>query len=69
MSARKGNVFYRLILLHDLTYAVEMTMADRSEKLVKGFVDEAAAVAWITEQRRLAPDGEVWIRRRKLSWR
>jgi hypothetical protein len=69
MSTGKGRVFYRLILLHDLTYAVEVTMADRSEKLAKGFVDEAAAVAWITEQRSLAPDGEVWIRRRKLSWR
>jgi hypothetical protein len=44
-------------------------MADRFEKLVRGFVDEAAAVAWIAEQRRSAPRGEAWIRRPKLSWR
>ena len=69
VNTSEGKVRYRLILLHDLTYAVELTMADRTEKLVRGFVDEAAAVAWIAEQRRLAPKGEAWIRRPKLSWR
>jgi hypothetical protein len=69
VSTSKGKVRYLLILLHDLTYAVELTMADRSEKLVRGFVDEAAAMAWIAEQRRFAPRGEAWIRRPNLSLR
>ncbi len=64
-----AKVAYRLVLLHDLTYTVEMKLADRSERLVKGFVDETAAEAWIAGQRRLAPEGEVWIRRPKPSWR
>ena len=64
-----GKVVFRLILLHDLTYAVQITMPDRSEKLVKDFADEAAAEAWIAKRQRLAPKGEVWTRRLKLSWR
>ena len=68
-AAVMGKRAFRLVFLHDLTYAVEFMMADGTEKLVKGFASEAAAEAWVAEQRRLAPKGEVWTRRLKLSWR
>jgi len=63
------EVVYRLVLMHDLTYAVEMTTPDRSQRIVKGFVNEAGAEAWLAEQKRLAPKDQVWVRRLLLSWR
>jgi hypothetical protein len=63
-----GQVVFRLVFLHDLSYAIEMTMADGSHRLVKGFVREADAEAWIAAQKRLAPKDEIWIRRPMLNW-
>jgi hypothetical protein len=64
-----GKVVFRLVFPHDLTYAIEMTMADGTQRVVKGFDREARADAWLAEQKRLAPKDEIWIRRPLLSWR
>ncbi|MFI5387289.1 MAG: hypothetical protein ACHQ50_14355 [Fimbriimonadales bacterium] len=68
MSASKRKVVFRLAFQRDLTYTVEMTMADGTEKLIKGFAREEDAEAWVAEQRRLAPKNEVWSRRLSLNW-
>ena len=68
MRAKKRKVVYRLVFLHDLTYAVEMTMADGSERLIKGFARKADAEAWLTEQKSVAPKNEVWSRQPSLNW-
>ena len=64
-----GTVVFRLIFQHDLTYAIELTMADGTRKLIKSFTREAEAEAWIAKQQRRAPKDEVWIRRPLRSWR
>jgi len=69
MSASKGEVAYRLVLLHDLTYAVELKLGSGAETVSRGFADEAAAEAWIAERQCAAPRGEVWVRRPNLRWR
>lgn len=63
-----GKVTYRLVFQHDLTYAVEVKVRSGIETVTKGFADEATAEAWIAEQLRTAPEGEVWVRRLTLSW-
>ena len=64
-----GRVTYRLVFQRDLTYAIEMTMADGKKKVIKSFVREAEAEEWIAEHRLLAPKDEVWVRRPLKSWR
>ena len=64
-----GTVTYRLVFQHDLTYAIEMTMADGRKKVIKSFAREAEAEAWIAEHKMLAPKEEVWVRRPMKSWR
>ncbi len=64
-----AEVSFRLVFQHDLTYAIEMTMADGRKKLVKSFDREDDAEVWIAERRRLAPKDEVWVRRPLRSWR
>ena len=68
-TSAMDKVIFRLVFLHDLTYAVQIMMPDGSEKVVKGFANEAAAEVWLAEVQRVAPKGEVWTRRRNVSWR
>ena len=64
-----GKVAYRLVFLHDLTYAVELKRSSGAGTVTGGFAGEAAAEAWVAQQKRAAPQGEVWVRRPNLSWR
>ena len=63
------HVEFRLVQLHDLTYAVEMTMPDGAWKVIKGFGDEDEAYVWLAKQKRRAPKKEVWAWRPPLRWR
>jgi len=64
-----GEVVYRLVRQHDLTYAIEMKTVDGTSRLIKGFAWEKYSDTWIAEQQQKAPTDEVWIRRRLKSWR
>ena len=63
-----GQVTFRLVVQHDYTYAVQLRMADGKRTVIKDFAREAEAEAWIEEQKRKAPEGEVWERLPLKNW-
>ncbi len=64
-----GKVAFRLVFQHDLTYAIEMKMADGTPRLIKGFAREEDADAWIAEQQQKVPADEIWVRQPLKTWR
>jgi len=64
-----GEVVFRLVFQHDLTYAIELAMADGKQRVIKGFARKEDAEAWIAEQQQKAPTDEVWVRRPLKTWR
>jgi hypothetical protein len=62
-------VTYRVSLQQDSSYVIELTMVDGVSRLVRGFLTEAEAEIWIADQKRLAAENEVWIRRPLKTWR
>ena len=58
-----GTVVVRPVFQEDRTYTIEMTMADGTRKLVKGFAWKVEAEALLAQQKRSAPKDEVWTRR------
>jgi len=64
-----GEVVFRLVFQHDLSYAIELIMADGKQRVIHSFAREEDAEAWIAEQMKKAPTDEVWIRRPLKTWR
>ena len=62
------RVNFRVIHLHDLSYAVEVTKQNGAQTLAKGFNGESDAEAWLSSQQHRAPEHEVWMRQPTLRW-
>ena len=68
-SMAMDKVVFRLVCLHDQSYAAEIGMANGTLKTTRGFLTEADAEAWLVEQRSIAPAEEAWVRVPTLNWR
>jgi hypothetical protein len=63
------KVVFRLVYLHDQSYAAEIGTTNGTIKAARGFMTEADAEAWVLEQRSMAPAKEAWVRLPTLNWR
>jgi hypothetical protein len=68
-SVAMDKVVFRLVYLHDHSYAAEIRMANGTIKAARGFKAEADAETWLVEQRSMAPAKAAWVRLPTLNWR
>lgn len=66
------EIAFRLVFMPDATYAIDLTMPDGAQQLIKSFAREADAEAWLAEQMHKCARDEVWIRQPMMhlrAWR